>query len=101
MLCIPSNANGRALHQLLLETFPPLSLCGGYGLLRCTGKTKLLEVIDPPSGGHTPMSWFSTVAQSRVYIRPLQQDIPLQAEVTTEVEVSSYYFMHVQRVYFL
>ena len=37
VLSAPSNASGRDLHQLLLETFPPLSSCGGYSL----GKTIL------------------------------------------------------------
>lgn len=74
-LCMPIGGTARDLHQVLVDTFPPLSSCGGYTLLRCTGKTKTLEIINPPLGGHTPMSLSSVVGQSRIYVRPLQRDI--------------------------
>ena len=80
-LSIASNATSTQLHQLIVDNFPPLLSCGGYSLLRCDGKTKVLELIEPPSGGHTPMSIESVIGQSRIYIRPLQQDIQSVGEV--------------------
>ena len=77
VLSLPCNSSAIALYQLLVETFPPLSSCGGYALLRCTGKTKTLEIIEPPPGGHSPLSLSSVAGQSRVYVRPLQRDVPL------------------------
>ena len=52
---IASNANPTQFHQLIIDTFPSLLLCDGYSLLKCDGKSKVLEMIETPSGGHTPM----------------------------------------------
>lgn len=75
VISLPSTASATDLHHRLVENFPPLASCGGYALLRCTGSTKTLKVLEPPLGGHTPISISSMVGQSRVYIRPLQRDI--------------------------
>ena len=75
VISLPSNGSAKDLHQQILETFPPLASCGGYTLLRCMGKSKSLEIMEPPSGGHTPLSLSAVVGQSRVYVRPLQRDI--------------------------
>ena len=86
VLSLPSASRAADLHHLILETFPSLSSCGGYTLLKCIGKTKGLEVLNSPPGGHTPLSISAVVGQSRVYIRPLQQDIVLSPAVgETEV----------------
>ena len=75
IISLPSNSNAADLHKVILDTFPPLASCGGYTVLKCAGKNKTLEIIDPPVGGHTPLSLSAVVGQSRVYLRPLQKDI--------------------------
>ena len=85
VVSMPSSASSTDLHHRLIETFPPLTFCGGYALLRCTGNTKTLELIEPPVGGHTLISLSSVVGQSRVYIRPLQQDIHVSTGIQGEV----------------
>lgn len=86
VVSIESSASPSDLHVSILEAFPPLGECGGYTLLRCTGNTKILEVLEPPPGGHTPISIASVVGQSRVYVRPLQRDITAKsAQRGTEV----------------
>ena len=51
VVSVPSNASPSDLHSSILEAFPPLGESGGYTLLRCTGNTKTLEVLEPPPGG--------------------------------------------------
>ena len=88
-LTLHINAGSTELHAALLETFPKLRHTGGYTMLRCMGKNKLLQVLDPPPGGHTPTSISASVEQSRVYVRPLQCSIPLiSQESRVDREVS-------------
>lgn len=84
-LSLDSTATASELHKLILEVFPPLELSGGYQLFRCSGKSKALEILSPPPGGHTPLSISSRVGQSRVYIRPLQRDIAVGGNEQEEV----------------
>ena len=53
--------------------------------MKCMGKSKTLEVLDPPPGGHTPLSVSEVVGQSRVYVRPLQQSVSLPQPKESEV----------------
>ena len=76
-LSMQTDVSAGEFHEKLLQLFPPLSACGGYTLLRCVGNSKSLQVIDPPPGGHTPVSLAASVGQSRIYVRPLQRSIPL------------------------
>lgn len=85
VISLQSTASATDLHSRIIQAFPPLASCGGYALLRCLGSTKTLEMLEPPSGGHTPISLSGVVGQSRVYIRPLQQDIPLSSVEVAEV----------------
>lgn len=86
VLSLRCNGSAEELHNLLLETFPPLVLCGGYTLWKGMAKSKKLEILEPPPGGHTPISISGVVGQSRVYVKPLQRDIPLvQLNRITEV----------------
>ena len=75
------------LHSKLLDIFPELRCCGGYELLRCHQGSKRLHPIASSSAGHTPYSLSSEVRQSRIYIRPIQNDIPLQNLSVGEAQV--------------
>lgn len=61
----------------ILHNFSNIVLISFLSLLKGEGKTKRLEILEPPRGGHTPISISGVVGQSRVYVRHLQRDIPL------------------------
>ena len=77
VIALPMHSSADELHQVILSTFPKLSSCGGYELMRCIGNSKTLHVIDPP---YTPVNLCTTVGQSRIYVRPLQSNISLTVQ---------------------
>ena len=81
------SSHAQQLHSKLLDVFPELRCCGGYELLRCHQGSKRLHTIASSSAGHTPYSLSSEVHQSRIYIRPIQKDIPLQNLSVGEAQV--------------
>ena len=60
----------------LVSAFPKLNGCSGFDLLRCIPNTKELEVISLPVA-HSPTLLKSVVGGGKVYIRPIQKDLPL------------------------
>lgn len=66
-------------HSLLLESFPKLKDGGGFEFLRCTPNTRDLELI-PPHISRVPRLLKQRVGNGRVYIRPIQRDLCLEAE---------------------
>ena len=70
-ITIAMHSSADELHQMILSTFPKLSSCGGYELIRCIGNSKTLNIIEPP---YTAVNLCSTVGQSRIYVRPLQSN---------------------------
>ena len=66
------------LHEELIQAFPKLENAGGYELMRTEeGNSKDLFVIPQPVEGYTA-SYLKTIVQhAKIYIRPLQQDLPL------------------------
>lgn len=84
---LTSDSDANDIHFEFLEQFPKLSSGGGYELLRSERGQKPLVVIDVPTSGYT-VSYLKTVAHNaKIYIRPLQRDLSIEVENTTE-EVS-------------
>ena len=73
--------------ELLVTTFPKLTDCGGFDLLRCVPNTKDLEVISLAIA-HSPKLLKSVVANGRVFIRPIQRDVSLLEKLAPCTEVS-------------
>lgn len=94
-LSIPMAGTPSDLHQHLLRLYPPLADCGGYTLLRCAGNSKNLLVVQPPPGGHSADTLAAAVGQSRVYIRPLQRDIPLLQRNQSQQVTANRCAMHI------
>ena len=70
---------------ILIDEFPKLTSAGGYELLRSDRGMKLLIVIDVPPCGYT-VSYLKTVAHNaKIYIRPLQKDLSVEADSSSEV----------------
>ena len=71
--------NSSDLYDDLIQAYPKLSTGGGFELLRsCDGNIKQLAVIPPPPGGYTVSYLKSIMAQAKVYIRPLQQNLSME-----------------------
>ena len=67
-------------HEMIISAFPKLMEGGGYELLRTVpNNNKELYVIPPPHGGFTVEYLKSIVSQAKVYIRPLQKNLSLDA----------------------
>ena len=88
--CLSTASASSELHQHPeVLTYPPLAECGGgYTLLKRLANFKSLQTIQPPPGGHSAISLAATVGQSRVYIRPLQRDIPLVQQQDNSPQVA-------------
>lgn len=87
MITVPDiDCGGEAFHGLLLDTFPKLRDAGGFELLRCKPNTRELEVIAPRISSN-PRLLKRSVANSRIYIRPIQRDLSLAGVDDTEEEV--------------
>ena len=76
-------------HDELVEAFPKLANAGGYELMRTEeGNSRDLVVIPHPSEGYTASYLKSVVQHAKIYVRPLQQDLPLdtQSQATDDDE---------------
>eukprot|EP00731_Ephydatia_muelleri_P032653 Em0024g197a len=67
--------------QTIMATFPKLKSCGGFEFLRCIPNTKRLEVITPKLA-HTPKLLRSIIGSGRVFIRPIQSNLSLEADTS-------------------
>ena len=84
---IPEDANEKAIRDKLVETFPKLKDSGGFELMYVECRKKDLSVIPPGPDGLTMKYLASFIAQGKIYIRPIQQDLPIEDEVeVAEVE---------------
>nr|XP_040024496.1 uncharacterized protein LOC120812493 isoform X3 [Gasterosteus aculeatus aculeatus] len=69
----------------LIEVFPKLQQGGGFELLKLVGSTRSrnLALLQCPSTGYT-LAYLkdpsTMIGQATIYIRPLQQDLPLDCE---------------------
>ena len=67
--------------QAMIATYPKLKDCGGFEFLRCIPNTKRLEVITPKLA-HTPKLLRSIIGTGRVFIRPIQSNLSLEADTS-------------------
>ena len=74
-------------YREIVSYFPKLSTGGGFELLRCTNPRQSLEIISAPSHGYSASFLKAVVQQAKIYIRPLQRDLPY---TPYEGEVSKY-----------
>ena len=82
-LALLENGASWEFHNELLEAFPKLAKAGGYELMRTeAGNSRDLAVIPQPSEGYTASYLKNVVHHAKVYVRPLQQDLPL--DITTD-----------------
>ena len=91
-LNIPEDGNGSDVHDEILYAFPQLRDAGGYELLRVPLRGRSdLEQIPRPIGGYTVSFLKDVVKQAKIYIRPIQRDLPLRALSRLAVSVIGLY----------
>lgn len=82
------------LHDSITEAFPQVTDAGGYELLRISeGTRRVLEVIPQPPSGYTAEYLKECVHQAKIYIRPMQRDLPdaaLSSNVVMHAAVSNF-----------
>lgn len=72
---VPMESTPDDFHEIVLSAFPKLKDGGGFELFRCAPNSRELLPIGPRVAS-TP----KLVGNGRVYIRPLQRDLSLEAE---------------------
>lgn len=80
---ITFNKDGESqhVHEKILETFPAMGNCGGYEILRISdGNSRQLIDVPCPPAGYTVNFFKNALGQAKAFLRPLQQDIPLNIE---------------------
>ena len=85
VIAIEMHSSAEEFHRMIMSTYPKLENCGGYELLRCYGNSRSLSLIEPP---YTAARLCAAVAQSRIYIRPVQSSVRLNVEDTSSNGVS-------------
>ena len=63
-------------HDQLVESYPKLASGGGFEFLRCIPNTRDLELI-PFETASVPRLLKQRVGNGRLYIRPIQKDLPM------------------------
>lgn len=89
VVSLPEDGDASDVQREILDSFPPLNDGGGFELLRvpCRGRSEL-EQIPIPVGGYSTAFLRDVVKQARIYIRPIQRDLPL-APISTPLTVSA------------
>ena len=72
------------VHFYIMEAFPRLKDAGGYELLRATNG-RLLEVIPLPPDGYSVAYLKDVAQQAKIYIRPIQKNLPLELAASSTV----------------
>lgn len=81
------------VHEKVLETFPSLVNGGGYEILRTSdGNSKTLIDVPCPPVGYDVNFLKSALGQAKGFLRPLQQDLTLDATELTQVLYTYYTF---------
>lgn len=75
-LVFGSESDATEVHYTILTAFPILSECGGYTLMRTSDNSRTLVSIEGPDGGITVPFLKDILRQAKLYVRPLQCDIP-------------------------
>ena len=83
-LSLSQYSDGEDINHYVLDAFPQLKGIGGYELLRASSG-RMLEVIPHPPDGYSANYLKDVVQQAKIYIRPIQTNIPLDVAVTGNV----------------
>jgi hypothetical protein len=94
-LVFGAESDASEVHGTILTEFPILNDCGGYTLMRVSENSRSLVAIEGPSGGVDVPFLRDILRQAKLYVRPLQCDVPekhLKLLIKETKEVRLYYF---------
>ena len=75
-LVFSAEGNANHIHDVMCSSFPILEECGGYTLMCVSENCRELVAVEGPDGGVTVTFLKDILLQAKLYIRPLQCDIP-------------------------
>lgn len=75
-LILGAESDASEVFETILAEFPILDDCGGYTLMRVSENSRSLVAIEGPSGGVDVPFLRDILRQAKLYIRPLQCDLP-------------------------
>jgi hypothetical protein len=75
-LVFSAEGDANHIHDVICRSFPILEECGGYTLMRVSENSRDLVAIEGPDGGVTVTFLKDILRQAKLYVRPLQCDIP-------------------------
>ena len=96
-IAFAENGDSEQFHAEVLNTFPKLKDAGGYILMRTTEeKSRDLVPIPAPPSGYSVEYLRNMVIHAKIYISPLQKDLPLDTvgECNSDFEVPTLYCVH-------
>lgn len=75
---IPEDSNEMEIRRMISEKFPKLHSAGGFDLMYAEPRKRFLHLIPPGPNGLT-MKFLSTfIAQGKVFVRPIQEDLSME-----------------------
>ena len=90
-LVFSAEGDASHIHDVILDAYPVIEDCGGYTLLRVSDNSKNLIEIEGPQDGLNVPFLKDILRQAKMYVRPLQVDIPEQKMNKKEEEVIGVY----------
>ena len=84
-IAIPEESNELSIRELIVKTFPKLEDVGGFELMYAEPRKRDLKVIPPGPYGLTMKYLVTFIAQGKIYIRPIQQDLVLESPQVLKV----------------
>jgi hypothetical protein len=91
----------QSFREQLYAYFPKLRNAGGFELMRCMANSRILEPISY-STAQFPKLLKKVIGNSRTYIRPLQKDLDVTPEESTESpELGLYTYLLVFKTYMI
>lgn len=83
------DCTAKELHNIIIETFPPLKDIGGFEFLRCKANSRMLEPFSDMAQS-TPSVLAERSATCTIYIRPIQQDIDIRGSGSQVGSIASH-----------
>ena len=97
-IALCSYSDAQDIYHDLLRHFPKLSEAGGFDLLRTLeGGGKQLDVVAAPESGYTVSFLRAVVHHAKLYIRPMQQDFPLDPVKDEELSLLNIFWVYFKK----
>ena len=78
-MCLRKEAKESDSHAIVVENFPKLEFAGVFELVYSESWSRELKLIPPGPEGLTIEYMVPFIGRSKVYIRPIQESLPLES----------------------